>query len=247
VITVADEIDSIMTTVGGLHTYLSRPGGGSASGMLLLPMVTGINVQVREWADELARRGITALAWDPWQGRPSADETPPEVLFEWMGALDDENCLAEQRQLLDHLFTDQGCARVGTMGWCLGGRLALLLGGHEKRLANVVAYHPTVPATPAPNHTLDAAAATAAIEAPVLMLYPGEDHLVPRESFDRLQTALQSRAAGASIVHVYPGAEHGFSARARHGNPVNAAAAALAWPQVLEFIAVTTAPDEESS
>src|SRR5882762_4424668 len=110
VISVADEIESLVTTVGGLHTYLARPAGGSASGMLLLPMVTGINVQVREWADELARHGVTALAWDPWQGRPSADETPPEVLFEWMGKLDDETCLAEQRQLLDHLFTDQGCA-----------------------------------------------------------------------------------------------------------------------------------------
>ncbi|HEX4252535.1 MAG TPA: dienelactone hydrolase family protein, partial [Pseudonocardia sp.] len=131
--------------------------------------------------------------------------------------------------------------------WCLGGRLALLLGGHDQRLANVVAYHPTVPGTPSPNHTLDAVSATAAIEAPVFMLYPGGDHLVPRESFDRLQGALQSRSRGVSIVHLYPGAEHGFSARSRHKNPVNAEAAALAWPQVVEFIAATTAPAEDPS
>jgi carboxymethylenebutenolidase len=42
-------------------------------------------------------------------------------------------------------------------------------------------------------------------------------------------------------VAFFPGAEHGFSARARHGNPVNAEAAALAWPQAVQFIETTTA------
>ncbi|WP_363321380.1 dienelactone hydrolase family protein [Saccharomonospora sp.] len=73
-----------------------------------------------------------------------------------------------------------------------------------------------------------------------MMLYPEQDSLVPWESFTRLQTALQSRSVGASIVHVYPGAEHGFSERSRHGNSVNADAYALSWPQVLQFIRTTT-------
>ncbi|MCU1650929.1 MAG: dienelactone hydrolase, partial [Pseudonocardia sp.] len=45
---------------------------------------------------------------------------------------------------------------------------------------------------------------------------------------------------GASVVSFFPGGEHGFSARARHGNPVNADAAALAWPQAVQFIETTT-------
>ncbi|MFD6858741.1 hypothetical protein ACFWCF_15550 [Rhodococcus sp. NPDC060090] len=35
------------------------------------------------------------------------------------------------------------------------------------------------------------------------------------------------------------GAEHAFSSRARHTNPVNAAAYAVSWPQVLRFIGDT--------
>jgi carboxymethylenebutenolidase len=73
-----------------------------------------------------------------------------------------------------------------------------------------------------------------------MMLYPGADSLVPRESFEKLQAALNGRETGASIVHLYPGAEHGFSARMRHDNPVNAEAYNISWPQALAFIKATT-------
>lgn len=209
--------------------------------MLLLPMITGIGSQVREYADDIARAGLTALTWDPWHG-PSIDDTPRDQLAELMRGLDDETCLGEMRRLLDHLLGDLGVERAGVIGWCLGGRFALILGGRDERLANVVAYHPTVPGTPAPNHTAHAVEHTARIKAPVLMLYPGADTLVPRESFDRLQEALHSRDSGPSLIHVYPGAEHGFSDRSRHGNEVNANAYAISWPQALEFMKVTTAP-----
>lgn len=235
----AHEIDSSTIKVGELPAYLSRPSGGGTGGMLLLPMVTGIGTQLREFADDIARAGITALSWDPWHGI-SSDDTPRERLFELMGQLDDETCLGEMRQLLDHMVGELGLAQVGVIGWCMGGRFAFLLGGRDERLANVVAYHPTVPGTPAPNHTLDAVEHAARTTAPTMMLYPTADTLVPEESFTRLQTALQSRQAGPSIIHVYPDAEHGFSDRSRHGNDVNAAAYAVSWPQALAFMQATT-------
>jgi carboxymethylenebutenolidase len=234
------DIETSFITVQGLNAYLARPKGGSTAGMLLLPMITGIGAQVREWADELAGRGITALSWDQWRGRPSTDETPFEEVMQWGAALVDDESLAEQHTLLEHMFGELGCEKVGTMGWCMGGRLALLLGEREPRLANVVAYHPTVPIPRAPNHTADAVAATANIAAPVMMLYPGADHLVSPEAFQKLRDALESRDSAPSIIHTYPGAEHGFTASGRHGNPVNKAAFELSWPQVLAFIDATT-------
>ena len=234
------QIETSTVAVGELNAYLARPAGGSAAGMLLLPMITGIGEQVREFAEEIARTGVTALTWDPWHG-PSADDTPQEELQRLMTRLDDETCLREQQLLLDHLHGELGCEKAGVIGWCLGGRLALLLAGRDQRPVNVVAYHPTVPIPPAPNHELDAFDHAARITAPVMMLYPANDTLVPLESFQRLQTALQGRASGASLIHIYPGAEHGFSNKTRHGNPVNAEAYAVSWPQVLDFVKVTTA------
>lgn len=234
-----NELGTSSITVDSLNAYLARPADDAGGGMLLLPMVTGINQHVREFADDIARAGVTALSWDPWHG-PSADDTPVEDLFGLMGRLDDETCLSEQSRLLDYLFGELGLRRVGVIGFCLGGRFALLLAGRERRLANVVAYHPTVPLPPYPNHTLDAVDYTGRIEAPVMMLYPGQDHLVPRESFDNLQTALYGRKNTASIIHLYPAAEHGFSGGARTSNEVNAEAYRLSWPQAMAFIQAST-------
>jgi len=233
------DIERSRLTVNGLPTYLARPAGGSASGMLLLPMVTGIGEQIREWADEFATSGVTALAWDPFHG-PSSDDTSMPDLLAKMPELDDDVAMDEQTQLLDHLFGELGCSAVGVIGWCLGGRFALLLGGRDHRLANVVAYHPTVPAETPPNHTMDAIAHAGLVKAPAMVLYPTADDLVPRSRFDELQAALQGRQTGASLIHVYPDAEHGFSNKTRHGNQVNADAFALSWPQVKEFVRVTT-------
>lgn len=230
------------TTVAGLNAYLSRPREVSTGGMLLLPMINGLSAQLHEFADGLAAAGVTALSWDPWRGRAGTDdeEAHLETLLQWMSELEDEACLTEMGRLLDHMFDELGCRRVGVIGWCMGGRLALLLGGQDSRLANVVAYHPTVPGTPAPNHTLDAAEFAARIAAPTMILYPGSDALVPPESFRRLQDALHSRPTGPTIAHVYPEAEHGFTARLHHGNPVNKEATDLSWPQVLAFVRATT-------
>ena len=235
----ADEITTGYTTVGTNRAYLARPQDDGGSGMLLLPMITGIGEQVREFAHDLARAGVTALAWDPFGGY-STDNSPVETMRAMMGEFDDEQVVAEQQQLLTHLFDELGLRKVGTIGWCLGGRFAFLLAGRDDRLANVVAYHPTVPVPPAANHTLDAAEHAGRTAAPVMMHYPGQDAIVPRESFEALQKSLNARENGISIVHNYPQADHGFSDRSRQDKEVNATAHAVSWPQTVEFIKATT-------
>ena len=39
-------IETSTVRVGDLSAYIARPAGGSSSGMLLLPMITGIGAQV---------------------------------------------------------------------------------------------------------------------------------------------------------------------------------------------------------
>ncbi|TCN37302.1 carboxymethylenebutenolidase [Kribbella orskensis] len=233
-------IETATVRVGDLGAYLARPEGVEGGpGMLLLPMITGIGEQVRDWADELAGRGITALVWDPFKGR-STDNSTREELSGLLREMNDDTALAEQVALLDHLLGELGCQQAGTMGWCLGGRLALLLGAREHRLANVIAYHPTVPSKLAPQHSYDTVAEVGGVTAPVMVLYPSADTIVPVADFEAVQTALQARSTGATITHFYPGADHGFSDRGRHDQEVNAEAFKLSWPQALAFIDATT-------
>jgi len=232
-------IETSTVRVGDLSAYLARPDGGSERGMLLLPMITGIGEQVRAWADELAGRGITALAWDVFHGA-STDNTSREDLGAKLGELRDEPALAEQTALLDHLLGALGCTSAGVMGWCLGGRFALLLAARDQRLSGVVAYHPTVRDPAPPNHELDTVDLSTRITVPVLVAYPEADAVVSHETFALLQSALQSRARGATFTQHFPGAEHGFSDSARHGADVNAEAFALSWPQTLAFVDTLT-------
>ncbi|GAA1110521.1 hypothetical protein GCM10009630_04480 [Kribbella jejuensis] len=227
----------VTVTVGEQDAYLARVG---RAGMLLLPMITGIGEQVRAWADELAAEGITALAWDPFEGR-STDNATREELGGLARELDDDAALGQQSALLDYLFDELGCSKVGVIGWCLGGRFALLLAARDQRVANVVAFHPTVPSQRPAHHTYDAIAETAGITAPVLVSYPSADAAVPNADFETLQTVLQARTAGATFAQYFPGAEHGFSDKSRHGKDVNAEAFRLAWPQALAFMKSTVA------
>ncbi|MGQ4599764.1 dienelactone hydrolase family protein [Nocardia sp. R6R-6] len=225
--------------VDELRAYLARPSSGGKSGMLLLPNVFGNAPQIRALANDIAAAGMTAVVWDMWHG-PSTDNTPVADLIARLGTLDDETCLDELRRLVDHMVGELGLERVGVIGWCVGGRFALLAGGRDDRLANVVAYHPTVLIPPAANHTLDAAEVAARATSPVMMLYPKADELVPWESYVRLRDALESRDTGATIAHLYPGAGHGFAVNGLQGTPPNAAAFAASWPQVLAFCQHTT-------
>ncbi|GAA4669564.1 dienelactone hydrolase family protein [Gordonia humi] len=237
-------VESEFIDVEGLRAFVARPSSEPAvdAGMLLLPMITGIGSQVREFAEEIAAStGAVALSWDPWHGK-SSDDTGFDELAHLHEELEDAVAVAEQQTLLRHLRSELGLTKVGVVGWCLGGRFAFILGGLDQDLANVLAFHPTVPGEPAPTHSHDAVALAAQISAPTFLAYPGKDSIVPKENFLGLQSALQSREHAPSIIHLYPQAKHGFSDQRRHNEEVNASAYGLSWPQALSFIAATTAP-----
>jgi carboxymethylenebutenolidase len=214
----------------------------------MLPMITGIGEQLRDWADEVAdTTGVTVLVWDPWHG-VSSDNTPLAELRDRLSRLDDATSLDEIARLVDHMHVALGLRRVTVVGWCLGGRYALLAGARHPRLTGVVAMHPTLPMGESERGEFDAAAAAADISAAVMVHYPGLDHIVPVESFKRLEAALVARSDAASFLAVHPRAHHGFSDRKNHADPANAEAFRLAWPQVLAFLDSTTGtPDHPVS
>ncbi|GAA2816914.1 dienelactone hydrolase family protein [Kribbella solani] len=234
----SEDITAGRIKVGELNAYLARPTAPHTGGMLLLPMLSGLGKQLRTYAEDVARTGVAALAWDPWHG-PTGDELDHEQLRGLLGGLKDPTALEEQKTLLDHMFGELGLAKVGVMGWCLGGRYALVLAAHDHRVASCVAYHPTVMPEPTPAQDEDAVALASEITCPTSLIYPGADHIVPLESFKLLQKALNKRESAPSVVHIYPGAGHGFMEAGRQDQEANRLATKLSWPQTLEFVRAT--------
>jgi carboxymethylenebutenolidase len=224
----------------GLDVYLARPERESRAGVLLLPAANGIAPGLRRCAADLAEAGLVALAWDPFRGRDVSGLGFPE-LMPLLGAIQDADALAEQRALLDHMTGELGVERVGVIGWCFGGRLALVLAARERRLAACVAYHPSIRGELRPNQTEDAFALAAGIACPVQWVHPGADQVITPDVFPVLRDALMGRATGSTDLQFHPGAEHGFMER--QTTDANRRATRLAWPQTIAFLRATLAGD----
>jgi carboxymethylenebutenolidase len=221
--------------LGGLHAELYRPAGGppqtSALGLLALPMQGGLTPSMHRLCTWLGNAGFTTLLWDPYSGIPMPDPPPPP------GSRvppEDYVARAEQVQWLDYLEQELGIVRLGVIGWCLGGRMALPIAARDRRLKACVSIYPTLHDPPQPEE-IETLAAARAVQCPVQVMYGGHDHITSPASFAELCEALQSRSE-PTISHVYPEAEHGFMFEGKRDTPVNARATRLAWPQAISFL-----------
>jgi carboxymethylenebutenolidase len=124
---------------------------------------------------------------------------------------------------------------IGTLGFCLGGRFSLLLCVRDRRLGACLTYYPSIRVPKPPNQHQDAVALAAEISCPVQLVYPGQDHVIERETFLQLQATLQKRHA-PTIVQFYPEASHSFMVLDRTSGEVDRAAARLSWPQAIAFL-----------
>jgi carboxymethylenebutenolidase len=124
---------------------------------------------------------------------------------------------------------------VAVLGFCLGGRYAVLLAARDKRLFACVPYYPSIRVPMSPNQTLDAVTLAAGIQCPVHLIYAGADQVFLQPVFVQVRDALEKRAA-ATVVQIHPGAVHSFMRPELQAVPANASASRLSWPPVLAFL-----------
>src|SRR4051794_8608164 len=99
-----------------LHAVLCQPADGGQTGLLLLPMIYGIEHKVLEYAAWLADAGFAATVWNPYSGREVPKGGPAE-LGPFAGSLQDAAVRVEQERWLTYLREELGLARVGVIGW----------------------------------------------------------------------------------------------------------------------------------
>jgi len=213
--------------VGGadpMRGYLALPPSGHGPGVLVIQEWWGLVEQIRDVADRLAREGFVALAPDLYHGERTDD---PDVAGRLMMDLQVPRAARDLEAAVEFLLRHSSVtgARVGAIGFCMGGQLALFAATRSRRIGAVVdcyGIHPNVPLDPA------------GLEAAVLGIFAERDAWVPPEAARRLESEL--RAAGKrATIRIFPGVGHAFMNDARP-DAYDAVAAARAFADALAFL-----------
>ena len=188
---------------------------------------TGINTWTRSVADQLAADGFIGIApdlttmfrtgdlkADPTQdaGRAAIGQVTPEIGNRILDAVAKYAMSLPAAQ-----------PKYGIIGFCWGGGRSFLHATSAPSLGASVVYYGTPPT----------AEQMAAIRAPVLGLYGGNDARVT-STVPGTDSAMK-RLGKSYEYHVFDGAGHGFL-RGQENPPANLAAAQQAWPKTIAFL-----------
>src|SRR5262245_37302413 len=122
-------------TRGERIAYLARPADAQA-GVLLLPTVHGIDQYAKAYAQMLAEADLATVIWEPFPGWPPAESREQRAAR--LATLTDATSLHEMTDWLEWMLVELSLTKVGTAGFCLGGRYGLLLCARDPRIAACV-------------------------------------------------------------------------------------------------------------
>lgn len=213
----------------GFEGYLALPPTGRGPGLVLWQEIFGVNAHIRAVARQYALDGFVVLAPDTfWRQAPRVDlgyeGADRERAFSLMQGYAPEQARSDIGAAVRALRQrPEVSGAVGSIGYCMGGRLAYLSAATAGVDAAVAYYGGGI------QTQLDLAAG---IGCPVQFHYAERDDHIPLDAVERVRQAMQGKEAE---VHVYPGAQHGFNCWARAS--YDAASAALAHGRALAFLA----------
>lgn len=207
--------------IEGLRIQVTHPEAASGAGVLLYPTIMGIDGPMEDFASSLAATGVTAAVWDPYDGEGGTGEIKEMLLRSKQ--CEDQSMVRDLTRIVDHLRDELELREIAALGWCFGGRIALLHAGSDDRIDLVCAYNPTLYSpTPVeiagiglmsradfPGQTMDEFALSSSIRGPVQVSRPERDFTQNAE-YQRLFEVLCGRS-GPTIYEFHPGASHGFS------------------------------------
>jgi carboxymethylenebutenolidase len=214
----------------GFAAYLALPPASSGPGLVLWQEIFGVNAHMQAVAEQYALDGFVVLAPDCfWRQAPRVelgyegdDRQRARSLMQGYAA---EQAVADIATAVAALRVRPEVAgrKVGTAGYCMGGRLAYLAAATTDVEAAVAYYGGGIHAQ---------LERVAGIRAPMQFHYAGHDENIPPEAVERVRAAM----AGKTFeLHVYPSAHHGFNCWERAS--YDARSAALAHGRSLAFMA----------
>ncbi len=195
------------TADGEMGGYLALPGSTPAATILVIQEIFGVNEVMRDICDGFASQGYVAacpdLFWRLEPGVQLTDKTEAEWqrAFDFFGRFDVDKGVNDLKAALATLRQHPASnGKVGTVGFCLGGKMAYLMATRSDADCNVGYY----------GVQIDSLLGEAdKIAKPLLLHVPTEDQFVPPEA----QAAMREGLAERPLVdfQAYEGNDHAFA------------------------------------
>lgn len=197
---------STLDGAGRFDCYLARPEAAPRAAIVVIQEIFGVNAGIRRKCDKFADEGYLALAPDLfWRLEPNV-ELDPDIHEQFhralglMGRFDQDQGVRDIEATIRYARGSQGCAKVGTVGYCLGGRLAYMAAARTDADASVGYYAVGIDNLLREKH---------AIARPLMLHIAGGDHFVTPD----VQRAMHEGLDDHPKVTLcdYPGLDHGFA------------------------------------
>ncbi|WP_404790670.1 dienelactone hydrolase family protein [Altericista sp. CCNU0014] len=191
---------------GSFNAYLAAPSTQPRAGIVLIQEVLGVNKNMRQTADDLARAGYLAIVPDLyWRLEPNVQLDPEDKAqwaraFELLQAFDLDSGVEDLKTTLSFLRQyPSSTGKVGSVGFCLGGKLAYFMATRSDADANVSYYGVDIDKN---------LAEAAKIQKPLILHISANDEFVSPIAQTTIQQGLKDNPF--VTIYRYEGVSHGF-------------------------------------
>jgi len=206
--------------------YLATPESGSGPGTIVLQEWWGLDDNIKGICDRFASEGFFALAPDLYRGETT--EQPDEAEQKMM-ALSMDRAEKDMRGAVDFLAGQDGYEgeAVGSVGFCLGGGLAVWAATANSKVGAAVSYYYVMPHGK-PDFSK--------IQAPVLGHFGTADDFVPVDDAKALEREIGQASGQPVDFHFYEGQGHAFANDHDRLGTYDKQAAEASWRRTVEFL-----------
>ncbi len=173
-------------------------------GVLVIHEAWGENQHARDQAVRLARAGYVGFALDMY-GKGKVTTHLEDAKAFMAEASKDPAVVRARFEAAKKVLVEQpevDPRRIGVVGYCFGGAVALKMARAGEDLAAVATFHAAIPSADQP--------VTGKVKPRILINTGGADPLVPKAQIDAFVKELRDAGANISVI-TYPNAKHSFT------------------------------------
>ena len=206
-----------LTSHDGWNFFVAK--GATSVGLVVIHEIFGYNPYAEKVAKDLAGQGFSAAAVDLFRGVKAKSLEEGMKMRESVTRGDLQSAVSAGMEVLRE---SAGSKTIGSMGFCMGGGLALQA-ACDLRLDFCIDYYGQIPEVED----------VSKLRGPVLLILGSEDTRVTPWAYQSFLPAATKHRKRVE-VQLYPNAMHAFHRPGWEGH--NPAAAVDAWSKTLEFV-----------